>query len=106
MSFVTTTLKDIDDLVNGVCLTIEKPAARNQIFNMTYGASRSVLDLVDLTKEHFPAVEIEFREQDHLTPSRGTLNIRKAQQALNYAPQNPLEVGFLKYVDWYKEIHQ
>ena len=96
----------IDDLVNGVCLAIEKPVARNQIFNMTYGASRSVSDLVNITKEYFPKVEIESRERDHLTPTRGTLNIRKAQQMLDYSPQHPLEVGFPKYVNWYKELSE
>lgn len=93
----------IDDLVNGICLVIEKPAARNQIFNMTYGASRAVLDLVDLIKEHFPEAKTEFRKRDHLTPTRGTLSIRKAQQTLNYSPKNPLEVGLPKYINWYRE---
>ena len=95
----------IDDLVSGVCLTIEKSAARNQIFNMTYGASRSVFDLVNLVREEFPEVEIQFRDRDHLKPTRGTLSIEKARALLNYSPQNSLEVGVPKYIDWYRELY-
>ena len=36
----------IDDLVDGICLTIAEPAARNETFNLTYGSARSVADLV------------------------------------------------------------
>ena len=94
----------IDDLVSGVCLTIERSAARNQIFNMTYGASRSVFDLANLVREEFPEVKIQFRDRDHLKPTRGTLSIEKARTLLDYSPQNPLEVGLPKYIDWYREV--
>ena len=40
-------------------------------------------------------------QRDELMPYRGTLNIRKAQEMLGYAPSHPLEVGVAKYVDWY-----
>ena len=96
----------IDDLVAGICLVIQNPSARNQAFNMTYGSSRSIMELVNITKEHFIDVEVEFVERDRLTPSRGTMNIKKAQQLLDYSPQNPIEVGFPRYINWYKEMHE
>ena len=95
----------IDDLVAGICLVIQNPSARNQAFNMTYGSSRSIMELVNITKEHFIDVEVEFVERDRLTPTRGTMNIKKAQQLLDYSPQNPIEVGFPRYINWYKEMH-
>ena len=94
----------IDDLVGGLCLAIEHPAARNETFNMTYGRSRSIQELADIIKEHFPDTEIEHVERDRLMPFRGTLNIEKAQRLLGYSPQNPIEGGISRYIDWYREI--
>jgi nucleoside-diphosphate-sugar epimerase len=94
----------IDDLVNGICLAIQKPAARNQIFNMTYGNSRSIHDLVSIVQSHFADVEIEYVERDKLMPFRGTLSVDKAAALLGYSPKNPLEVGFPKYIDWYSKL--
>jgi nucleoside-diphosphate-sugar epimerase len=47
----------VDDLVEGICLAIQKPAAQGQTFNLTYGSSRSIDDLVAIVREHFPEVE-------------------------------------------------
>jgi nucleoside-diphosphate-sugar epimerase len=91
----------IDDLVQGICLAIERPEARNQIFNMTYGMARPIRDLVDITKRYFPHVEVERIERDKLMPVRGTLSIAKARQLLGYQPRYPIEVGFPKYIEWY-----
>jgi len=94
----------IDDLVDGVCLAIEHPAARNQIFNMTFGSARRIQDMVDIVKEHFPNVLVDRVERDKLMPFRGTLSVDKAKQLLGYAPKNPLEVGLPKYIDWYRSL--
>lgn len=94
----------IDDLVQGVCLVIARPEARNQVFNLTYGRSRSIRDLVDILQTHFPEVEVETVERDKLMPHRGTLSVAKAAQLLGYEPRNPLETGLAKYVQWYREL--
>ena len=54
----------------------------------------------------FADVEVEFLERDRLTPKRGTMSIKKAQQLLGYSPQNPIEIGFPKYINWYKEMRE
>lgn len=94
----------IDDLVEGICLVIQHPAAHNQIFNLTYGSSRSILDLVNVVREHFPEIEVEKMERDRLMPVRGTLSVDKARQLIGYEPKNPVEVGFPKYINWYKDL--
>jgi nucleoside-diphosphate-sugar epimerase len=94
----------IDDLVQGICLAIQNPAARNQTFNLTYGSSRSIQDLVAIVRQHFPDVRIESKERDGLMPVRGTLNIDKARRLLGYEPENPIEVGFPKYIQWYRTL--
>jgi nucleoside-diphosphate-sugar epimerase len=96
----------IDDLVYGLGLVIKRPEARNQIFNLTYGSSRSIGDLLDILRQHFPDLEIENVERDKLMPFRGTLSVQRARQLLGYEPQNPVEVGFPKYIRWYQELMQ
>ncbi|GIX47104.1 MAG: NDP-sugar dehydratase or epimerase [Candidatus Tectimicrobiota bacterium] len=92
----------IDDLVEGICLAIAQPAARNQIFNLTYGQARSINDLVAVVRQHFPAVAVTYTARDRLQPWRGTLCIDKAVRLLGYAPRYPLEEGFARYIAWYK----
>jgi nucleoside-diphosphate-sugar epimerase len=94
----------IDDLVEGVCLAIEKPEARNQVFNMTYGQSRTINELAEVIRKEFPGIVIEHIERDQLMPFRGTLSVQKARRMLGYAPKNPVEVGFPKYISWYRSL--
>lgn len=94
----------IGDLVKGVELAIANPKARNQIFNLTYGKSRSVNELVGVVKETYPDTLVEYISRDNLMPYRGTLSIVKARELLDFNPENPIEVGFPKYVQWYKKL--
>jgi nucleoside-diphosphate-sugar epimerase len=94
----------IDDLVEGIGLAIETPAARNETLNLTYGSARSVRELVEILRESFPALTVEYGDRDHLMPMRGTLSIEKARRLLGYAPAYPLEAGVAKYIGWYKTL--
>ena len=94
----------IDDFLQGLVRVIGLDAARNQIFNITYGESRSLNDLVKILQEYFPKVALEYLPKDKLTPDRGTLSIEKARTLLGYDPQWPLEKGFPKYIEWYKAL--
>jgi len=94
----------IDDLVAGVINVLTRRAARNEIFNLTYGESRSIADLTAILAEHFPEVRVEFKERDRLMPERGTLSINKARLKIGYEPRFPLERGFVKYIQWYKAV--
>lgn len=92
----------IDDLVDGICRIVLNPAAYNETFNLTYGQSRSVADLIEAVRLEFPDLKVEYGERDNLMPMRGTLDIAKARERLGYAPSNPLEVGMPKYIAWYR----
>ncbi|HMH44430.1 MAG TPA: NAD(P)-dependent oxidoreductase [Pyrinomonadaceae bacterium] len=96
----------IDDLVEGICLAIQNPSGRNQIFNLTNGSSRPISDLLRIIEQHFPQVEVEYVQRDKMMPVRGTLSIDKAAGMLGYAPQNPIEIGFPKYIDWYRMLKE
>jgi len=94
----------INDLVKGIELIITKKAAINETFNLTYGESRSLSDMAEIMRVHFPELEINYAPKDKLTPDRGTLSVEKACSLLGYAPEYPLEQGYVDYIDWYKEF--
>ena len=94
----------IGDLVQAVRLCIEKPEARNQIFNTTYGGARSLNQMIEIMRTRFPNIEVKYQSRDGLMPERGTLSVDKARRLLGYAPQSPLESGFLRYIDWYQGL--
>lgn len=94
----------IDDLVQGVTLAIARPEARNEIFNITYGSARTVGELAEMVREHFPGLELTHADRETLMPERGTLSIDKARRLLGYEPAHPLEKGFVEYIRWYKQL--
>lgn len=96
----------IGDFVDGICRCIERPEARNQIFNLTYGQARSLNDMAEITQAEFPGIRVRHVDRDALMPERGTLDIAKARALLGYEPKNPLEVGYRKYIAWYRELFE
>ncbi len=94
----------IADLVQGIELAIRKPAARGEIFNITYGHARAIHDLIEILQRQFQDLEVEYVERDALMPVRGTLSVRKAVDILGYAPQYSLERGMKEYIDWYRAL--
>lgn len=94
----------IQDLINGVMLSLVSPNARNETFNITFGDERTLVQMAELVQEEFPGTKIHFNPRDVLMPERGTLDISKAKSLLGYKPEYPLEIGFIKYIDWYKSF--
>jgi nucleoside-diphosphate-sugar epimerase len=94
----------IDDLVEGVRLVLQSPEAHNQIFNLTYGNSRSIADLLGIVKQFFPESLVEHVTRDNLMPFRGTLSIQKARAVLGYEPKYPIEIGMARYIEWYRDL--
>ncbi len=94
----------IDDLVSGMVNVLENANSKNQIFNLTYGESRSVGQMADILAEHFPGIKVNYLPKDKLVPDRGTMCVDKARQMIGYNPQFPLERGFVEYIEWYKSI--
>jgi nucleoside-diphosphate-sugar epimerase len=43
-------------------------------------------------------------ERDALMPERGTLSIDKAKQLIGYEPRYPLEIGYRRYIEWYRQL--
>lgn len=95
----------IADLVQGLILCIEKPEARNQIFNLTFGGARNLKQMIEIIQEQFPGVVVNHQPRDGMMPERGTLCVDKARRLIGYRPQWPLEKGFVKYIEWYKGLY-
>jgi nucleoside-diphosphate-sugar epimerase len=96
----------IGDLVAGVIRCISHPAARDQIFNMTYGDARSLKQMVELVKSELPDIVVNYQPRDALMPERGTLCMDKARELIDFKPEWPLEKGFVQYIQWYKDLAQ
>ncbi len=94
----------IDDLVHGVMCVIEQEKAKNQTFNLTFGEARSIGELSEILKNNFPNININYQSKDKFTPDRGTLNIDKAKEMIEYKPENPIDLGYVKYINWYKNF--
>ena len=94
----------IEDLIQGINHVIENKKAINETFNLTYGKSHSIAEMSRVLLDHFRNVKIAYKKKDKLTPDRGTLNIDKARKLLGYEPKYPLQKGYAKYINWYKEF--
>jgi nucleoside-diphosphate-sugar epimerase len=94
----------IEDLVDGICRVIISPQSRNQIFHMTHGDARTIKDLADIVCDEIPGTRVEYTKRDDLRPFRGSMSVDKARELIGYAPQNAVEIGMPKYIDWYRSI--
>jgi UDP-N-acetylglucosamine/UDP-N-acetylgalactosamine 4-epimerase len=95
----------IDNVVHANLLAAftENKEALNQVYNIAYGATKSVSSLFeqirsemksDLTAENKPPRIGEIKDS--------FASIEKAKQLLGYDPKIDLEDGIKKTIDWYK----
>ncbi len=94
----------IEDLVNGIVNVLESKNSINQIFNITYGQSRSINTLLEILKKEFKNLKVNYVKRDNLMPVRGTLSTEKAKKLINYSSKWTLEDGYPRYISWYKSI--
>ena len=94
----------IEDLIEGITLCCSNKNAINQTFNLTYGQSKKINELVNVLTKEFPNVKILYKEKEKFMPERGTLNVTKAKEKLGYFPKNSIETGYIKYINWYKNF--
>ena len=69
----------IEDLCDGVEKIISNENSINQIFNLTFGNARKIIELVEILKKYFDNIDIQFKKRDKLMPFRGTLSNLKAK---------------------------
>lgn len=93
----------IDDFINGLYLIIKTEKSINEIFNLTYGKSRSLIEAANIVQKLIPKTKKEFITRDKNMPYRGTLSIEKAKKRLNYKPKFKIEKGIKKLISYYKK---
>tara|TARA_Y100001934_G_C12359589_1_gene779931 strand:+ start:1799 stop:2836 length:1038 start_codon:yes stop_codon:yes gene_type:complete len=94
------------DLIDGIKLIIENENSKNEIFNLTFGKSKKLIDMANIIKSEFPDIKVLYKEKDKLTPNRGTLSVKKARDYINYNPKYSLDKGYVSYIRWYKKTYQ
>ena len=92
----------IDDLVQGIYLSMVKKESLNNIFNITYGKSRSLLDLIKIINKNIKNVKVKKVKRDKLMPFRGTLSVDKAKKLIGYKPKFNIDKGIPKLIKWYE----
>ena len=93
----------IDDLVEGITRTLIYKEARSNTFNITYGNARPISDLAKIIKDIMPDVQLQEAPEAKLKPKRGTLEINRAKELLDFIPNKPIELGYSEFCKWYIE---
>ncbi|MFO0648318.1 MAG: NAD-dependent epimerase/dehydratase family protein [Polyangiales bacterium] len=95
----------IDDIIEGILLTMERDEAIGQSFNIgnpratvtIYQLARTIVRLADSRSEikfvEWPFADVELRIPD----------IQKAEKLLGYRPRVELEDGLMRTIVWYRE---
>lgn len=92
----------VDDTAKGIILATFKDEAANEVFNITRGEGRSLLEYAEILKTHFPDLKMISKPADLFRPVRGALDISKARKLLGYNPEVSLEEGIKRYIDFLK----
>jgi len=93
----------VKDAAKGFVLAALSENAKNETFNITNGQARSLRELADALKKHFPELKVVEKPSDKTRPTRGTLDISKAKKLLNFEPDYPLEKGVEEYIEFVKK---
>ena len=70
----------------------------------TLRSLNSIVKSLNYSKEEFKNIKIQYKERDKLMPIRGTLSIEKAKKFLNFKPKYSIDIGYIKYINWYKNF--
>jgi nucleoside-diphosphate-sugar epimerase len=90
----------VDDVARGIANAAISDNTGNTTYNITRGHARSLLQAAELCVSIVGRGHVQIRLPDANFPTRGQLNIQRAQLDFNYAPQIDIEQGFQKYHDW------
>ena len=94
----------IEDLVSGIASCCENENAINQTFNLTYGHSRKINELLEILKSEFNSSKVNYSKKEKFMPERGTLKTEKAKKLINYKSKFSIEDGYIRYIKWYKDF--
>ncbi len=82
----------IDDFIAGINQLFNTPLLSNEVFNISRGRGRTLLELSEILKSHINDLSIVLNNERAGT-KKGCLNINKAKDLFNYQPSIDLEKG-------------
>ncbi len=94
----------VDDAAEGLFLAATHHAAEGEVFNITRGEGRSLVEYTDILRRYYPNLKVELESRDASMPIRGSLCIDKARTLLGYQPQFGLEDGIAAYVGQMQDL--
>lgn len=94
----------VEDSAEGILLAATKAEGANEVFNITRGEGRSLLEFAEILKEHFPELKLKVEPMKVYRPRRGALSIKKARERLGFDPKYSLEQGVKKYIEFYRRV--
>lgn len=90
----------VDDVADGIVAATLSHNTVNKCYNVTRGASRTLLEAAELAVKIAGKGTIQVRDRDLAFPSRGALNIDAAKQDFGFNPKVNIEEGFQTYYEW------
>ena len=93
-------LSYVDDVADGVVAATLSHDTADKCYNVTRGASRTLLEAAELAVKLAGKGTIEVRDKDTAFPSRGALNIDAAKRDFNFNPKVDIEEGFRRYYEY------
>jgi nucleoside-diphosphate-sugar epimerase len=92
----------VDDAADGIVSAATRIMSANRTYNITKSHSVTLLEAAEMIVKIVGKGTVEVRDKDADFPSRGALNIERAQTILGYDPKVDVEEGFQRYYDWLK----
>ena len=93
----------VDDVADGIVAAATVKKAANKTYNLTHGKSHTLLAAAKLAVKLAGQGDIKVADRDKNFPSRGALNITRAQKDLGFKPKIDIEEGFENYYRWLKD---
>jgi UDP-glucose 4-epimerase len=90
----------VSDVAQGIANATVSDNTANTTYNITRGQARSLLEAAELSVAIAGRGHVQINMPDGNFPTRGQLNIQRAQLDFEYAPQVDIEQGFQLYYDW------
>ena len=92
------------DLVEFLKLVIDKQVLQFDLYNVGYGNSISIGDLVEKIKKcSGKNIMIKYDQSKPSIKTKLCLNIEKAKKIIGWTPKVSLDDGIQKMMEWYRE---
>ena len=91
----------VEDLAMGNVAALQ-PSARNQVFNLAGVEFVTINNIVEALRENFKRLKVEHAPQRPHDFKGAVINIKKAQQLLNWKPKTTFREGLKKFISYMK----